>query len=62
MVSQGDRHSKRRFSEIQYHNAPDNLVAVMEMEDGERQMLYGAVSEESYEKLLDAVAEIGEPV
>ncbi len=45
-----------------YHNAPDNLVAVMEMEDGERQMLYGAVSEESYEKLLDAVAEIGEPV
>ena len=34
----------------------------MEMEDGERQMLYGAVSEESYEKLLDAVAEIGEPV
>ena len=45
-----------------YHNAPDNLVAVMEMEDGERQMLYGAVSEESYEKLLAAVAEIGEPV
>lgn len=44
-----------------YSNAEDNLVVVMGCE-GDWQMLYGAVSEASYDKLLSVVEDIGEPM
>lgn len=47
-----------------YQNAPDNLLVLMDFgaEDGEPQALYGAVTEESYQKLLAVVGGLGEPV
>lgn len=45
-----------------YQNAPDNLAAILECEDGELQMLYGAASEASYQKLMTVLKGIGEPL
>lgn len=42
-----------------YANAPDNIVAVMEC-GGDLQVLYGANSEEGYEKLMIVMEGIGE--
>lgn len=44
-----------------YQNAPDNLAAVTGNEES-ASMLYGAVSEESYQKLDAALEGIGEPM
>lgn len=44
-----------------YSNAKDNLVALMGCE-GDWQMLYGAVSEASYDKLLSVVEDMGDPM
>jgi hypothetical protein len=41
-----------------YSNASDNMAAIMECD--EPQVIYGAASEESYEKLLDVMEDIGE--
>jgi len=46
-----------------YQNAPDNLLALMSFQgEDEPQALYGAVTEESYQKILSVVGELGEPV
>lgn len=45
-----------------YHNRPDNLVAVMKMESGDYQTLYGGATEESYTALLEVMAGLGEPI
>ena len=47
-----------------YQNAPDNLLVLMDFgaEDGEPQALYGAVTQESYQKLLAVVGGLGEPI
>lgn len=46
-----------------YQNAPDNLLALMSFRgEEEPQALYGAVTEESYRKLLEVVGKMGEPV
>lgn len=42
-----------------YSNAPDNIVAVMDC-NGDLQVLYGANSEEGYEKLMAVMEGIGE--
>lgn len=46
-----------------YHNAPDNLVVVLEDPSaGDQQMLYGAGSEDSYGALLEVVDGLGEEI
>lgn len=45
-----------------YYNAPDNLFVVIDCGEGDIQALYGAVSEESYNKLFEVVKDIGEPM
>ena len=45
-----------------YSNACDNLVVVFTFSNGELQMLYGAASKSSYQKLLNVVKDIGEPL
>ncbi len=46
-----------------YQNAPDNLLALMSFQgEGEPQALYGAVTQESYQKLLAVLEGMGEPV
>lgn len=42
-----------------YSNALDNIVVVMDC-DGDLQMLYGAASKESYDKLMEVMEGIGE--
>lgn len=42
-----------------YSNAPDNIVALMDC-NGDLQVLYGANSEEGYEKLMSVMEGIGE--
>lgn len=41
-----------------YSNAPDNMVVVMDC--GELQIIYGAASEEDYQKLLEVMEGLGE--
>lgn len=43
-----------------YYNAPDNLVAVLDC--GDLEMLYGAASQASYDKLMTILKGIGEPI
>ena len=43
-----------------YQNRPDDMVAVLECEDGELQMLYGAATESSYEELATILEDVGE--
>lgn len=43
-----------------YHNDNKNLIAVFNCDDEDFQMLYGASSEESYNKLLDSIGDLGE--
>lgn len=45
-----------------YNNEDDNMVAIMDCEDGNLCMLYGAASEKSYAKLLAVLNGIGEPM
>ena len=45
-----------------YCNASDNLYVVMNYNEDDIQVLYGAVSEESYNRLEEIVGEIGEPM
>ena len=45
-----------------YHNRPDNLVAVMKMENGDYQALYGGATEESYAALMEVMEGLGEPI
>ena len=45
-----------------YSNEPSNLAAIMECDGGDIQMLYGAASEDSYNKLSKALEGIGEPL
>ncbi len=44
-----------------YYNAPGNLAAIMECDD-DINMLYGAADSASYNKLLEALEGIGEPL
>lgn len=43
-----------------YHNAPDNMVAIMDGGNGDLSMLYGAASKESYAQLMDVLDGVGE--
>lgn len=43
-----------------YNNEPDNMVAVMDCDGEDLQMLYGAASEASYERLMAVLGGIGE--
>ena len=43
-----------------YQNRPDDMAAVLECEDGELQMLYGAATESSYEELMTILSDIEE--
>ena len=45
-----------------YYNASDNLYVVMKYNEDDMQVLYGAVSEESYNKLEETVGDFGEPM
>ena len=45
-----------------YYNASDNLYVVMNYGEDDIQVLYGAVSEESYNKLEEIVGDFGEPM
>jgi len=53
-----------------YQNAPDNLLVLLGWDDeedetgegGEYQALYGAVTEESYQRLIAVLGGLGEPV
>lgn len=45
-----------------YSNRPDNLVVIMDMEDGTYQAMYGAASQESYAALLEVMEGLGEPI
>lgn len=45
-----------------YYNASDNLYVVMNYGEDDIQVLYGAVSEESYNKLEEIVGDLGEPM
>ena len=45
-----------------YYNANDNLYVVMNYGEDDIQVLYGAVSEESYNKLEEIVGDLGEPM
>ncbi len=42
-----------------YSNAPDNIVAIMDC-DGDLQVIYGAASNESYQKLMEVMEGLGE--
>ena len=43
-----------------YSNAFDNMVVIMDC--GDLEALYGAASEEGYEKLMEVMEGIGEPL
>lgn len=45
-----------------YSNRPDNLVVLMEMENGDHQTLYGGATQESYAALLEVMEGLGEPI
>ena len=47
-----------------YQNAPDNLLVLMDFgaEDGEPQALYGAATQEGYQKLLAVAGGLGEAI
>ena len=46
-----------------YQNAPDNLLALMSFQgEDDSQTLYGAVTEQSYQKLLSVVGNLGEEI
>ena len=43
-----------------YSNASDNMAVIMDC--GDLEALYGAASEEGYEKLMEVMEGIGEPL
>ena len=45
-----------------YNNEPDNMAAVLDFGENDLQLLYGAATEASYEKLMTVLQGIGEPV
>ena len=45
-----------------YYNASDNLYVVMKYNEDDMQVLYGAVSEKSFDKLEKVVGNLGEPM
>lgn len=45
-----------------YQNTPEQMVIVMENEDGTGCMLYGAASEAAYDQLYQILEDIGEPM
>lgn len=45
-----------------FYNDEENLYVVMKCEEGFIQVLYGAVSQKSFDKLKKVVGEIGEPI
>lgn len=45
-----------------YNNEPDNMVAILGFGESDLQILYGAATEASYEKLMTVLRGIGEPV
>ena len=45
-----------------YSNRPDNLVVIMDMEDGMYQASYGGATQESFEALMEVMEGLGEPI
>lgn len=45
-----------------YSSRPDNLVVVMDMGDGDCQVLYGGATEESFRALLEVMEGLGEEI
>ena len=45
-----------------YYNASDNLYVVMKYNEDDMQVLYGAVTEKSFDKLEKVVGNLGEPM
>ena len=45
-----------------YYNASDNLYVVMRYNEDDMQVLYGAVSEKSFDELEKIVGNLGEPM
>ncbi|MCI8688389.1 MAG: hypothetical protein HFF57_08790 [Lawsonibacter sp.] len=45
-----------------YSNRPDNLVVIMDMEDGMYQASYGGATQESFDALMEVMEGLGEPI
>ena len=50
-------------SEITFYSSrPDNLVVIMDMEDGMYQASYGGATQESFDALMEVMEGLGEPI
>ncbi len=49
------------FDILLYQNAPDNIVVVLDCDD-DLQMLYGAATKESFQRLMEVLDGVGEPL